>query len=89
MKEPYLEITFRRGKPVAAYYHLPGRPGRKSCRTVKARPGIVVDIAEGDEPMGLEITAPGTVTLAEINQVLQQYGIPELDQEEFAPLQVA
>ena len=23
MQEPYLEVTFRRGKPLAAYYYLP------------------------------------------------------------------
>ena len=89
MNEPYLQITFRRGKPVAAYYYLPGHHGKQSCRTVKASPCLMVDIGEGDEPIGLEITAPGKVSLAEINQVLRQYGIPELDQEEFAPLQAA
>jgi hypothetical protein len=36
MKERYLEITFRKGKPLAAYLYLPRRVGVKSARIVEA-----------------------------------------------------
>ncbi len=41
MKEPYLEVTFRHGRLVAAYLYLPRSRGEKSCRTSKAEPGMV------------------------------------------------
>jgi len=36
--------------------------------------------------MGIEITAPGAVTLAELNAVLVRHGQSVLDDEEWAPL---
>jgi len=36
MKHSYLEVTCRRGRPVAAYYSLPRRDGDKSVRTERA-----------------------------------------------------
>jgi hypothetical protein len=33
MKERYLEVTFRKGKPFAAYFYLPRNPGEKSVGT--------------------------------------------------------
>lgn len=86
MREPYLEITFRRGRPLAAYYYLPRRPGQRSHRTEPATAGILVDYGRGGRPIGLEITAPTRVTLADINAVLSRLGMPPLAQEEFAPL---
>ena len=35
MREPYLEVTYRHGRPLAAYLYLPRRPGQKSFRTSK------------------------------------------------------
>ena len=43
MKNPYLEVTFRYGRPLAAYYYVSRRPGEKSYRTAKAEPGLVID----------------------------------------------
>ena len=67
MKEPYLEITFRRGRPVAANYYLPGRLGQKSYRSVRIEPGMVVDLGRGGKPIGIEITAPGLVSQTMFN----------------------
>ena len=52
MSEPYLEITFRRGKALAAYYYLQRRPGQKSFKTRRVEPGMVIDFNRGGEPIG-------------------------------------
>jgi hypothetical protein len=43
MKNSYLEVTFRRGRPLAAYLYLPRQPNDKSYRTKRAEPGLVID----------------------------------------------
>ena len=89
MKEPYLEITFRRGRPIAAYYYLPRRPGQKSYRSVRIEPGMVVDLGRGGKPIGIEITAPGLVSQPILNRVLKQFGLPAAKSADLAPLKVA
>ncbi|HEY7676635.1 MAG TPA: DUF2283 domain-containing protein [Candidatus Methylomirabilis sp.] len=89
MKERYLEITFRKGKPFAAYLYLPRRVGVKSVRTDEMAPGILVDYGAGREPIGLEITAPGQVTVEDINAVLARLGLSAMRPEELAPLKAA
>ncbi len=89
MKEPYLEATFRRGRPIAAYLYLPRRPGEKSHRTFKADSGLVVDFNRSGKPIGIEITAPEKATLSVLNRALQDLGLPPLKQSDLAPLQAA
>lgn len=86
MREPYLEITFRHGRAVAAYYYLPRQPEQRSHRTVQAGPGILVDYSVDGRPLGLEITAPAKVSLEVLNSVLLSLGLAPLEQAEFAPL---
>ncbi len=45
MNETYLEVTFRRGRPIAAYYYLPRKTGQKSYRTKRIKPGLVIDLS--------------------------------------------
>lgn len=89
MKEPYLEITFRHGRPLAAYLYLPREGTQKSARTERAAPGLLVDFAEGGRPIGLEITAPGEVSPATINRVLAGLGLSTLPDADLAPLRAA
>ncbi len=89
MNERYLEVTYRQGKALAAYLYLPRSPGTKSARTVNAGAGLLVDYASGGDPIGLEITAPGQVSPAQINAVLRDLGQPAIGPEELAPLQAA
>ena len=90
MKEDsYLVVTFRNGRPLAAYYHLPGRPMQKSVRTEEVEPGIVVDFTRRGLPLGIELTAPSRVTLAAVNRVLKRLGQPMLKKEDLAPLRAA
>lgn len=89
MQERYVEVTFRKGKPLAAYVYLPRRTGVKSTQTVEAAPGILVDYAASGEPIGLEITAPHQVTIAQVNAVLTRLGLAAMAPEELAPLHAA
>jgi hypothetical protein len=89
MKERYLEITFRKGKPLAAYLYLPRQAGVKSARTVEVSSGVLVDYAPSGEPIGLEITTPSHVTIDQVNTVLESLGVLAMAPEELAPLPTA
>jgi uncharacterized protein YuzE len=89
MKEPFLEVTFRRGRALVAYLYLPRDPEEKSVRTRRVEPGLVVDFSESGNPIGIEITAPGQVSLAVINRVLEDLGYPPMTQADLAPLLAA
>ena len=89
MKEPFLEVTFRRGRPLAAYLYLPRRPGEKSYRTSRAEPGLVIDFNRRGKAIGIEITAPGKLSLAALNKVLRHLGLPPLKRADLLPLRAA
>lgn len=89
MNEPYLEITFRHGRALAAYLYLPREGSEKSARTEQAAPGLLIDFAAGGRPIGLEITAPGMVAAATINRVLADLGLSPLPDADLAPLRAA
>lgn len=89
MRARYLEVTFRKGRPLAAYLYLPRASGMRSARTQEVAPGILADFAPGGDVIGLEFTAPASVTVDHVNAVLGQLGMPPLAPEELAPLQAA
>jgi uncharacterized protein YuzE len=89
MQESYLEVTFRHGKPMAAYYYLPRRPGQKSYRTERLDAGLLVDYGRGGRPIGIEITAPSELTLPALNRVLRRLGQEPVGRREIAPLLAA
>ena len=89
MKEPYLEVTYRHGRPLAAYFYLPRATEEKSCRTSKAALGMVVDFDGNGHAIGVEITAPSRVTVTALNRLLCSLGVPPLAADELAPLRAA
>ncbi len=89
MKESYLEVTFRHGRPLAGYLYLPCEPGEKSFRTSKADLGMVVDFSRSGKPIGIELTAPTNVTLSSLNRVLGELGLPPLRAADLEPLRAA
>jgi uncharacterized protein YuzE len=74
MKEPYLEVTFRHGRPIDGYYYLPRGAGSRSARTRRVEPGLVIDFDANGQAIGIEITAPAKVSLAALNAVLRELG---------------
>jgi hypothetical protein len=86
MKHRFLEITYRRGKPLAAHLYLPRQQGDKSSRSERHATGLVVDYTADNRAMGVEITAPSTVSLLEINSALAAAGHEPVIPDEVAPL---
>jgi hypothetical protein len=85
----YLEVTYRAGKPIAAYLYLPRSKAQRSARTEQAAPGLLIDFAESGEPIGLEITAPSVVTVQQVNTVLAGLHLDPITEDEFRPLKAA
>jgi hypothetical protein len=86
MSKPYLEVTYRSGKALAAYFYLPRRPEDCSARTQKAEPGLLVDYAADGRAIGVEIAAPSKVTLESFNRVLAAARQPAAEAADLAPL---
>jgi hypothetical protein len=84
-----LQVTYRKGRPSAAYIYLDRRPGTRSARTVELAPDVVVDFASDDQPIGLEIVDPESVRVEDILAVFDQLGLARPDDSELAPLKAA
>lgn len=89
MKQSYLEVTYRHGRPMAAYYYLPRRAGQHAWRSREASPGLVVDLARSGQPIGIEITEPTRITLAAINRLLRQLDMPLMSARDLSPVRAA
>ena len=85
MTERSLQVTYRKGRPFAAYLHLSHATGEKSARTVATADGLlVVDYNSDGRPVGVEMTAPQAVSLERINELLASLGQPPLADHEFS-----
>ena len=88
MRATTLEVTFRKGRPFAAYLRLEG-PRARVKRTKEVAPALLVDFDEVGRPLGLEILAFDDMTVASINEVLLSIGHAALPDQELAPLRAA
>ena len=86
MKDTYLEVTFRHGKPLAAYYYLPREAGQKATRTRRSEPGLIIDLTAEGKAIGIEITAPSRVSLDALNAVLRELGQAPASEADLAPM---
>ena len=89
MKHSYLEVTYRKGRPLAAYYYLPRQETDKSARTERAEGGLLVDYSSEGRAIGIEITSPSGFDLTQLNRLLKRLGHEPVDQEDLAPLVAA
>lgn len=90
MTERSLQITYRKGRQLAAYLYLSQETTHKSARTEASSDGLlVVDYAADGRPIGVEITSPAMVTLDRLNRLLQGLSQPPLTEIEFRPLTAA
>lgn len=90
MTERSLQVTYRKGRPFAAYLHLSHATGEKSARTVATPDGLlVVDYNSVGQPVGVEITAPQAISLERVNELLASLGQPPLADQEFKPVRAA
>jgi hypothetical protein len=89
MKEPYLEVTFGHGRPIAAYYYLPREANQKSARVRRVEPGLIVDFTAEGQAIGIELTTPTKVSLAALNAVLRELGHAPASHADLAPVLAA
>ena len=92
MIERSLQITYRKGKPFAAYLHLPRATAEqeKNLKTIATADGLlVVDYGADRRAIGIEITAPRAVPLQRLNQLLADLREKPLAEEEYEPLRAA
>ena len=87
MREHYLEITYRKEKPLAAYLYLSSVSGVRSVRTEPKDAGLLVDFGPAGQPIGLEITAPEQMTAVRINEVLRSLDLSPMKEEDLSPLE--
>jgi hypothetical protein len=90
MTERSLQVTYRHGRPFAAYLDLRHATGEKTARTVATPDGLlVIDYNGAGQPVGVEITAPGALSLARLNELLATLGQAPLTEREFQPMVAA
>lgn len=89
MNQPYLEITYRHGKPLAAYLYLARRPEDRATESDSVDDLFVVDRTADGRPIGVEILDPTPASASKLNGLLQQLDQPTLSTAELAPLQAA
>lgn len=90
MTERSLQVTYRKGRPFAAYLHLSHPTGEKSARTVASDDGLmIVDYDVAGRPVGIEITAPQAVPLERLNQLLADLGEAPLAEGDYKPMRAA
>jgi hypothetical protein len=83
-------VTYRKGRPFAAYLHLSHSTGEKSARTAASPDGLlVVDYAATGRAVGIEITAPEAVPLERLNQLLAELGEVPLAEQDYKPVRAA
>ena len=87
--EESLEVTYRKGRPFAAYYRLPRREGDRVERSRVCEAGLVADLSPDGRPIGIEITAPDQLDAATFNRVLASLGLDAVDPAVLAPLTAA
>ena len=86
MTSQYLEVTFRKGKPLAAYLYLPRKKGDQSARSEKFSEGLVIDFAADGRAIGVEIVSPSALTLDGLNAALAHVSVEAITAAELAPL---
>ena len=86
MRDAYLEVTYRHGKPLVAYYYLPRVDRQRSVGTRRVEAGLLIDFAKDGRPIGIEITAPSAFSMTAFNRVLRELRIAPVKRQSMAPL---
>jgi hypothetical protein len=88
MRKPYLEITYRQGKPFAAYLYLDRKPNDKAAKSER-HDAWVIDFAADGRAIGIEFIHVGSVDLVALNRVLALSHQPTLSVADLVPLTAA
>ena len=85
----YLEVTYRAGKPLAAYLYLTRRSNDVSARVERYGTAFLVDWTEDGRPIGIEMPSPSLVTAEGLNHVLMHLNLDPVSPEEVGPVAAA
>ncbi len=87
MTERTLPVSYRKGRPFAAYLHFSHPTNEKSVKTQASADGLLVaDYGVTGRVVGIEITAPLAVPLERLNQLLAELGQAPLTEEDYKPV---
>lgn len=89
MKRIFLKVTYRHGRPIAAYVQLPREPGDRTAKTERIDDVLLVDRTADNRPMGVEITDPSRFDPDRLLELLRKLGQGEIDRSELVPLLAA
>ena len=84
-----LQVTYKGGKPLAAYISLRSNGKRAVARTEEVSPDMLVDYAADGSPLGLEILSPATATVEQVWAVFDRLGLERPPASELSPLPAA
>ena len=88
MSKPYLKVTYRQGKPIAAYLYLDRRRGDVAAHS-KRQDDFVVDYTEDGRPIGVELIRLCGVNVAKLNEILSVANTASVASDDLAPLSAA
>jgi hypothetical protein len=89
MQSISIQVTYRRGRPFAAYIHLGHQSGEKAARSEEVAPELVADFAADGRVLGVEVISPGATTVDDIFDVFDKLGLVRPTALELAPLVAA
>lgn len=89
MKRIFLKVTYRHGRPLAAYVQLPREAGDQIVKTERVDDVLLVDRTADNRPMGVEITDPSRFDPDRLLELLRKLGQGEIDRSELVPLLAA
>lgn len=81
-----LQVTYRKGRPFAAYIHLGQGARQRSIRSEEFAPEVVVDFGAEGRPLGMEIVSPEVTSVEDVLKVFDQLGLGRPQAGELAPL---
>ncbi len=89
MNRIFLKVTYRHGRPLAAYVQLPRKPGDSTVKTERVDDVLLVDRTADNRPMGVEITDPSRFDPDRLLELLRNLGQGEIDRADLLPLMAA
>ena len=84
-----VQVTYRRGKPFAAYIYLRRAAGLTSKRTERLSDDVLIDYDQDGSPLGIEIVSPSVVSIDEINAAFDRIGVARPEPRDLKPLSAA
>jgi hypothetical protein len=82
--ETRVEVIFKKGRPVAAFFHLGGAEKGKSGRQIHVRPNMTAHFDASGHSVGLEIKLPAKLELLQVNEVLRELGASPVTEADLA-----